>query len=233
MYNFILLLIAIFLIYLIKKKSKIEKFEANKIATETDKKRALKYALQELCKARGYTWFQGANEFTFDCKHTKSTCLRDSVYPTKEGTAPRYYEWREYGSDDAKKAGYYGINNNSDMTKMLSAQVGLSSNTIREMDIDNKELGGVCILGNEMFRKFCEDNDLRYDTTNGTCNTTQKYCLSRTVPFCNGDCFDDPGTFVLKTVFGDTLGRSIGAIMPSYAVTQAACAIEAEVKGKK
>jgi len=237
MNRIVILIFVVFLIYFIFQKRNVENFEANKVATETDRKRAIKYALENLCKSRGYTWFQGSDEFVFDCKHTKSTCLRDSVYPTKEGNIPRYYEWREYGSDDAKKAGYYGVNDTSDMTRILSSQIGLSANTIREVDINNKELGGVCIMGNEQFRDFCEKEDLRYDTTNGTCYTTQKYCDKRLVPFCNGDCFDDPGALVLKGLFGDTLGRTMGVNLPgfreTYLLTQAACRVDTEVKKDK
>lgn len=235
--NLFLTIVILFVTYFIYKtfynNTIIETLDATKIATESDSKRAMKYALEKRCKNKGYFWFQGADEFVFDCKHTKTSCSKDSVYPTKEGVIPSYLEWREFGSEDANLAGYLGAQKTNDMTSILSAQpsIGISSNITTKFD--NKELGGVCIIGNEEFRKFCENEGLRYDITNGQCYTTQPYCAKRGMPFCNGDCFDDPSLMINKAILGDTLGTILSVASPSYLITQAACAIDTESKKKK
>jgi len=216
---FITIIIIIFIISLVFRKHK-EQFE-QRVATELDNKRAVKYALEEMCKNRGYAWLQGADEFTFDCKHTKETCLRESTYPSTQQKP--YYEWREYGSDDANKAGYNGVRMDGDMTKLLSAQYGMSSNVADVQNTVNKEIGGICIVGDENMRKFCEDEQLRYDQSTGKCYTTKEYCAKKTLPFCNGDCYEDPITFISKKVFGNTLGTALAAGNVAKLTAMAAC----------
>ena len=213
------------IVYIISNLTKKENYTM-RVATEIDDRRAVKYAIQKMCKENGYAWFQGADEFVFDCKHNKETCLRDSVYPTEKEEIARYYEWREYGSEDAKLAGYQGVNSNNDLTQMLSASLELSSNVVKEIDIDNKEIGGVCIEGDETFRSFCEENKFTYDKETGKCLTNANYCMSKTLNFCNGDCYDDPITFGSKALFGETLGTflafGVGAGV-AKGITYAAC----------
>jgi hypothetical protein len=222
MYKILLLLVIILVFLIFIKKNNIEGYS---VETDLDYKRATKEALEKFCKKRGYVWVQGGREFDFDCKHTKETCLRDSVYPTNGNGI--YYEWRDYGSEDAKNAGYLGVRDDSDYSKKLSAIYELSSDTKDADMINNREVGGVCIMGNEEFRKFCEKENLRYDPTNGQCYTTKEYCKSKMLNFCNGDCFEDPISQGWKGVLGDTLGTYVsmatGAGAISYGITSASC----------
>lgn len=220
----ILILILLYLIYTKNTSKNIEHFK--KIAKDEDIKQATKYAYKKMCQNNGYVWIND-DGYVFDCKHSKETCLRDSVYPTKKNASSSYYEWRDYNSEDAKKAGYLGINNDTDYTKILSAKAGLSSNIKAEYDINRPEIGGICIVGNEALRSFCEEQDLRYDPTDGKCYTTPEYCKKRLLHFCNGDCFEDPVTQGWKGVLGETLGTwasmssGLGAI--SYGITAGVC----------
>lgn len=188
-----------------------------KVATDLDRRKALKYALQQTCINKGYKWVELGDEMSFDCKYTKETCLKDSVYPTAENKIPKYYEWRDSNSNDAKKVVENTLNTSSknisvnDMSQQtLSKQAGLSSLSQTEQNILDKD--GICIIGNDVFRKFCEDNDLTYNPKDGSCVTNEKYCLKRVLPFCNGDCYKPPISWVSESVLGTTLGRSLSAV---------------------
>jgi hypothetical protein len=233
MWKIIILLILFFVLIFKLKTKTIESYVGNlRVADDLDNKRALKYALQQFCNNKGYYWYQGASEFVFDCKHSKETCVRDSVYPTPENkdAAPSYYEWRDASTQDAIDAGYNGVRDSQ--TKLLSSQANLSSNVINENDIINEKTGGVCIMGNEPFRKLCESEKLKYDPFTGKCKTTREYCLTKALPFCNGDCYDDPFSATMTAVFGTTVGRSVGSIT-NLTVTNAACAIDDAIKKEK
>jgi hypothetical protein len=217
MYLFVIILI-IFLIIFYNYYTNIETYVGNlKVATDLDRRKALKYALQQTCINKGYKWVELGDEMTFDCKYTKETCLKDSIYPTQENKLPQYYEWRDPSSNDAKKVVENTLNSSSKNISVndtsqdtLSKKVGLSSLSQKEQDILDKD--GICIIANETFRTFCEDNGLTYNPEDGSCVTNETYCLKRVLPFCNGDCYKPPGSWVSEAVLGTTLGRSIAAV---------------------
>lgn len=197
----------------------IETFIGTKrIATDLDHKRAVKYAMQKMCEKGGYAWIQGADEFTYDCKHTQQTCMRESVYPTQKDAVPQYYEWRDRNSPEAKEAGLSGEEYGTGRT---------ISGSFADQDIINSEqVGGVCIIGNEPFRDFCEGELLRYDTSDGKCYTTKEYCNPRLLAFCNGDCFETPTTKIVSSVFGTNIGRLLGSVTADALITKAVCGQE-------
>jgi hypothetical protein len=179
-----------------------------KVATDYDMKRAAKYAIEQICKKRGYIWVQGGSEFVYDCKHSKETCTRDSVYPTpdKEDAIPQYYEWRDINSEEAQEAAR--LAEQFGTGRMLSSQLGDSTNITDRDYVLDRDIGGLCILGNEPMRKLCEKEGLRYDKSNGKCFTTQEYCYPKQLAFCDGDCFQPPLSYVSEQIFGKTIGRS-------------------------
>lgn len=201
------ILLTLFLMY----KPTKETYTGNlRVENDKDKKLALKYALKKVCEKRGYKWIEGGDEFTYDCKHTEETCKRDSVYPTKEGAIPQYFEWRASNSSDAKDVGSKTVNIMDGRPQSLSKSVGQSSLSESENDINNEDAGGLCILGNERFRSFCEENGLTYNPDDGSCVTNRKYCNNRCLPFCNGDCYLPPDSWAYEQIFGATLSRSFG-----------------------
>lgn len=197
-----------------------ENFGNLRVANELDKKRALKYALKKTCELKGYMWVEQADEFTYDCKHTKETCNKESVYPTKAGDIPKYYEWREPDSKDALNAAQNSINLLDNRSETLSKQVGQSSLTESENDITKN---GICIIGNEYFRETCESNKLTYDKTDGSCKTNRSYCASKCLPYCNGDCWQTTSNRVGEAILGSTLGRTLTCANKERAVTEAIC----------
>lgn len=209
----IVFLILVMFVILYKKSSKQENLNL-RVATEVDRLRAQKYALQKMCEKNGHTWKQYDDEFMYDCKYNKSTCLGESVYPTPdvEGAVPKYYEWRDSQSADYKEAVRLGSTG-----ALLSATMGVSDDIKSQMGGD-----GMCIIGSEAFRKWCEDEKLRYDPNDGNCYTTKEYCLPKLLAFCNGDCFEPPGGMILSKVFGTTIGRALGAVTGD-AITMGAC----------
>jgi hypothetical protein len=190
-----------------------------RVVNEIDQKRAVKEALKTLCTVKGYSWYEMGDEFTYDCKHTKETCLRDSIYPTPEDGYPQYYEWRDASHKDAKDT---GINTVEAKTSTILSSDFAGSTNIKTVDTVNHE-GGVCILGNEYFRKMCEDEKLTYDPSTGECKTNYDYCHSKQLPFCNGDCFMDPGTWVVDKILGGTIAKAWSNVTLSRAITEAAC----------
>lgn len=204
-----------------------------KVATELDNRRALKYALEQTCKNKGHRWINLGDEMEFDCKFTKDSCIKTSIYPTPDNKAPRYYEWRDSNSEDAKKVVKNTLNSKSkniDVTDTsqdtLSKQIGLSSASQKKSDILDKD--GLCIMGNEYFRQLCEDNQLTYNKDTGQCVTNEPYCLKRVLPFCDGDCFKPPGSWLSESILGTTLGRSLAAVENySYA---GVCKAASEIK---
>ena len=216
-YIYFIILIIILTIVLYKYTHIKETYVGNlKVATELDNRRALKYALKETCIKKGHRWLDLGDEMEFDCKFTKNSCIKESVYPTPEGKYPRYYEWRNSNSEDAKKVVENTLNSKSktiDVTDVsqesLSKQIGLSSASQKKSDILDKD--GLCIMGNEYFRKMCEDNQLTYNKDTGSCVTNEPYCLKRVLPFCDGDCYKPPTSWLTESVLGTTLGRSLSA----------------------
>lgn len=182
-----------------------------KVATDYDMKRAAKFALEQMCKKKDYIWVQGGSEFIYDCKHSQQTCERDSIYPTPdtEDAIPQYYEWRDINSPEAQEAAK--LAEGFGTGRMLSSQVGDSTDITDRDYVLNRDIGGLCIVGNESMRKLCEDEGLRYDKSNGKCFTTQEYCYPKLLAFCDGDCFQPPFSYVSEQVFGKTVGRSLGA----------------------
>jgi hypothetical protein len=189
-----------------------------RVANEQDKKRALKFALQRMCETKGYKWVQFEDEFTYDCLHTQETCEKESVYPTMVGGTPKYYEWRSNNTKDAKEAREKMVNNVT-----LSQNLDESSLSQASKGIVNTEVKGMCITGNEMFRKTCEENDLTYNKNDGTCVTNRKYCFNRCLPYCKGDCYQPPASWLTETVLGATLGRGLSCA--NNMATQGLCEI--------
>jgi hypothetical protein len=192
-------------------KKKYETYVGNlKVATDYDMKRAAKYALEQMCKKKGYIWVQGGPEFVYDCKHSKETCERDSIYPTPDTdeAIPQYYEWRDMNSDEAQEAAKLAEEFGTGRT--LSSTLGDSTDISDSDYVLDRDIGGLCIVGNEPMRKLCEDEGLRYDKSNGKCFTTKEYCYPRLLAFCNGDCFEPPASYISGKVFGKTLGRIMG-----------------------
>lgn len=221
MFKITLLLIfslVIFIIILIKKSKIIENFSGLRVIQEIDRKRATKFAIKKLCEKGGYKWFQGPDEFVYDCKHTKQTCQGESVFPTPqtENAVPKYYEWRDKNSPVYKE--YSKLNQELDVSNAISASLGESSKYTNVLDED-----GICIIGNEPFRQFCEDETLRYDINDGKCYTTKPYCNQKLLAFCDNDCFEPPFSNVLSKVFGNTLGRTLGAATGVDVAVIAAC----------
>jgi hypothetical protein len=173
-----------------------------RVANEIDKKRAIKFAAKTLCEKKGYKWSQGGDEFIYDCKHTKDTCRNESVYPTPESGYPRYYEWRDQSDPE--------------FNETLTGIISQNSTTKRDDE-------GVCILGNETFRNFCEKEELRYDANNGKCYTTKQYCNDKQLAFCDGDCFETPTSKIAGAVFGTTIGRALGRASLIDNIVIAAC----------
>lgn len=208
-----ILICIIYIFFAFFKPKLIETYVGNlRVANEIDEKRATKYALKKFCEMGGYKWVQGAEEFTYDCKHTKETCQRESVYPTPktEDAIARYYEWRDNKSPEYK---YYA---NEDKAYEIATNLsgGSASEPLTDPD-------GICLIGNEAYRKFCEDETLRYDPNDGNCYTTKQYCNNRLLAFCNGDCYQPPGTDITSKVFGTTVARVLGAA--EFATAQAIC----------
>ena len=184
------------------------------IANETDDARALKFALKQKCLRDGNRFLEGGDEFSYDCKYTKDTCLKNSVYPTPEGESPKYYEWREAGDETALHNTYeLSLTNKS---TVLSSSAGQSSN----VEIDDTSGAGTCIVGNETFRNFCENNGLYYDPNDGRCKTKRKYCNNRLSAYCNDDCYTEPTEKFWSYIFGDTVSK---AVWPTWAVAQVSC----------
>ena len=194
-----------------KYKGNIETYVGNlKVATDLDKKKAAKYAMKEMCEKKGYLWIQGGDEFIYDCKHSKTTCERDSIYPTPDtdDAIPQYYEWRDIDSEEAQEAAQLGQEFST--AGLLSSSLGQSANISNASDILNKDIvGGLCILGNEHMRKLCTDEGLKYDKTNGKCFTTKEYCYNRWLAYCDGDCFKPPTSYISEKLFGTTIGRTL------------------------
>lgn len=193
------------------RKSVRETYVGNlKVATDYDIKKAAKFAIEQTCKKKGYIWVQGGQEFVYDCKHSQQTCERDSIYPTPdtEDAIPRYYEWRDINSPEAQEAAK--LAEEFGTGRMLSSQLGDSTDITDRDYVLDRDIGGLCILGNEAMRKTCENEGLRYDKSNGKCFTTKEYCYPKLLAFCNGDCFQPPASYVSEQVFGKTLGRSLG-----------------------
>jgi len=188
-----------------------------RVADELDHKRAMKYALKKMCEENGYVWkeFPGS-EFVYDCKHTKSTCLSESVYPTQPNHVPQYYEWRSAVTED-----YKSVASLESTSGLLSGMMNQSTDYKRQDDIQSND--GICILGAEPFRKFCEDEKLSYNTDTGRCVTTKEYCLPKLMAFCKNDCFETPTRLVLSKVFGTTLGRTLGSSSLIDTAIMAAC----------
>lgn len=209
MNNFLLLIIIIVLIIGISYKYKKKEHLSLTVATETDQLRAQKYALKKMCEENGYSWKQFDDEFSYDCKHTEKSCLGDSVYPTKPDETPRYYEWRDRESPEYKEVVRLGSS-----SSILSSQIEASGDIQTGIGGDN----GMCIMGLEDYRKWCEDQEFRYDTTNGQCYTTKPYCQKKLLGFCNNDCFEPPNGLILSKIFGNTIGRSLGAALGDTAV---------------
>lgn len=230
-------ILLLFLFYLFLRFS-YDKFFLNKehymnlrVANELDHKRATKYALKKMCESKGYSWVELGDEFTYDCKHTEETCKKMSVYPTKLDESPAYYEWRDKDSKDAKASAENAINltDNSGQST-LSKQVGQSSVSQSQEDITRD---GICIIGNEYFRELCEKEGLDYDITDGSCKVNRKYCYSKCLSYCNGDCFQSPDSVIYETVLGSTAGRALTCASAARAVTEAACLIDDASKGRK
>ena len=212
MNNLLLLIIIFLVISIIYRKYYISKKEhiTSSLANEIDKKRAHKYALKKMCEGNGYFWQEFGDEFTYECRHTKKTCLGESVYPTPkaEGTPPRYYEWRDKSHPDVKKILEF------DKQTQSESQNEIGGETERE---------GMCIMGLEAYRKWCEDEKLRYDPENGQCYTTKPYCQKKLLGFCNNDCFEPPSGMMLSKLFGNTIGKAIGMLTPWDAAIVAGC----------
>jgi hypothetical protein len=219
MKSFLFLVVVVLCMLLVLSKKHVEHYVGNlRVADDLDNKRAVKQALKKICNEKGYTWRElPGGEFVYDCKHTKETCLNESVYPTPDDVVPRYYEWRDKDSEDAKEAAQL-----ESTTPLLSAQMGASSDYRRGEDVRATE--GVCVMGNEGFRKFCENEKLRYDSSTGKCFTTLEYCRPKLLAFCNGDCFEPPSGMILSKIFGTTLGRSLGQASWIDQTVMAACA---------
>ena len=90
----ILVIISLSLYLLINKInfiSKIEYFEGNKRpATIEDIQKGLTYSLYRKCINNGY-YGNLTSDTSFDCEHTRDTCLRDS----KEDNPFNYYIWKD------------------------------------------------------------------------------------------------------------------------------------------
>jgi len=193
------------------RKSVRETYVGNlKVATDYDMKKAAKFAIEQTCKKKGYIWVQGGQEFVYDCKHSQQTCERDSIYPTPdtEDAIPRYYEWRDINSPEAQEAAK--LAEEFGTGRMLSSKLGDSTDITDSDYVLDRDIGGLCILGNEAMRKMCENEGLRYDKSNGKCFTTKEYCYPKLLAFCDGDCFQPPASYVSEQVFGKTIGRSMG-----------------------
>jgi hypothetical protein len=137
-------------------KKKIEHFK--RIATKTDELKAQKYALKKICEKNNYIWKEFPDdEFAYDCLHSETSCLKESVYPTiiKKTSAslpiqpttpipiestpspiqiispppPQYYEWRKRNTDDYNEA----VRLNS-TTSILSSQFESSNNRTSEIN---------------------------------------------------------------------------------------------------
>jgi hypothetical protein len=180
-----------------------------RVAGDIDYKRATKFALQKMCTDRGLTWVQGGDEFSYDCKYNKDSCLKASKYPTLVGDNPSYYEWRDSSSTD-----------------FINANV----NALQDNTINTGDNGGICIIGNEMYRNFCETNNLTYNPQDGSCVTNKNYCLTKVLPFCNGDCYVPPNTWLTQNLFGTTLGRALTA--PQSYLVDGICELDTKVKNK-
>lgn len=188
MFHIILLLIILYItFYNFLLPQSTEQYTQD-VATDRDLKLATKDALRKRCIKGGYTWKEGGDEFSYDCLHTRTTCLRDSVYPTYADEPPKYYEWRAEPGNDR------------------------------------------CIIGNEGFREFCEKEGLAYEPETGKCKTTRPYCLSKGLPFCNGDCYVPPVQWLSEQIFGTTLGRTIAQASPERWITEGACRLDDKVK---
>jgi hypothetical protein len=205
-----LTIIVLYIFFLYSKSNQIKETYTGtlRIANELDKKRAFKFALKSICQSKGYHWLEYGDEFSYDCKHSKQTCESESVFPTKIGTSPKYYEWRDSNSKDAKE-----ISNRLSLVKdyqpqTLAQQAGQSS--FSEESVNNPETGGICIIGNEMFRSMCEDEKLTYNKNDGTCVTNKPYCMSKCLPYCEKDCYVDPLQWTWEAIVGTTLGRGTG-----------------------
>ena len=200
----------------------IETYVGNlRVANEIDDKRATKYAMRKFCEMGGYKCVQGPEEFTYDCQHTKATCEGESIYPTPKlsDAVPQYYEWRDNTTKEYKD--YANQDKIYQISQTLSG--GTSSEPLTNPD-------GICIIGNESFRSFCEKEHLKYNTSNGNCLTTKKYCNDRLLAYCNGDCYETPTGVTLRQVVGVTLSRSNPFVLREFLAAQAICDVTGRSK---
>jgi hypothetical protein len=87
----IVIVFSILVILSITYLKKIENFGGNKRpATEEDILKGLNYSLYKKCINNGYTG-NLTSDTSFDCEHTKTTCMRDS----KEDDPFNFYIWED------------------------------------------------------------------------------------------------------------------------------------------
>ena len=68
----------------------------------------------------------------------------------------------------------------------------------------------VGVVGNEAFRKRCEDEGLTYDATTGRCKTNAEYCFKKGLAWCDDDCKSSPLMWLSEQMFGKTITRAFG-----------------------
>lgn len=87
-----------------------------------------------------------------------------------------------------------------------------------------------CIIGNEAWREFCEKEGLSYDPENGKCKTNGQYCMSKGLPFCNGDCYVPPMQWLSEQVLGTTLGRTLAQASAERWIAEGICRADDAIK---
>ena len=195
---YVILLIITILFLILNSDQTIKELYQGKltVASPIDHKRAIKYAMKKMCEEGKYKWIEGQSEFSYDCIHTKDTCLKESKYPTNKNNDSIYLEWREKDNPDAI---------------YIKDKTGVSISNRFNQDSFNTQTKneGVCILGNETYRQFCEKENLKYDKTTGKCSLTEAYCNKRCMAFCNGECKTNGKHLLFKNILGDTVSKAL------------------------
>lgn len=209
MLHILLLIIIIYFLFF----SKTEHFYQQEVATERDIKLAHKELLRRRCIKGGYVWKEGSDikNSTSDPSQTRTQALStnevDELMYDCLHTRETCLRDSVYPTLEDKPPKYYE----------WRAEPGNDR----------------CIIGNEAFRDMCEKEGLTYDPETGKCRTNRPYCMSKGLPFCNGDCFVPPMQWLWEQIVGTTLARTMAQASAERWITEGACRADDAIKESK
>jgi hypothetical protein len=149
--------------------------------TEKDDQDAMEYAYRKLCIEKGHCFIKN-EDGSYQCTFTKEGCLNNSEKPK-----------------DARREALVDEN----------GEGNLNYNYMEWRD------GVGCVDGSgfKLIKKFCETDHpcgmgmLKYDSTNGTCKITPRYCAEMRMEYENGKCY--PKDVIAEGIFGKSMVRGI------------------------